>query len=80
MKREIQERMCDECGKKAQMVMERSRENTPFYGWIRATIENENGITHPLDFCSTECAGKHFTLFKVIPNATLEPQGKAGQK
>ena len=72
MKYEIQERMCDECGKKEQMKMATQFGATPFCGWITARLEGVDGLTSPFDFCSTECAGKHFTLFREVSNDTDE--------
>ena len=68
IRNEIQERICDECGKKEQMAMVTQFGRTPFYGWISARIEGVDGLTSPLDFCSTDCAGKHFTLFREVSN------------
>lgn len=69
MKRDIQERICDECGEKKQMQMVTHFGKTPFFGWISARVEGDLGLTSPLDFCSSECAGKHFALFKEVANA-----------
>ena len=66
MRYEIQARTCDECGKKAQMMMTKQYGATPFKGWIRATIEGKDGLNNSLDFCSAKCAGKHFTLFNKV--------------
>jgi hypothetical protein len=49
--------------------------STPFCGWIRASIEGKDGLLSSLDFCSAECAGKHFTLFKHVCNASGETEG-----
>ena len=68
MRQEIQERICDECGKKKKMVKQFGA--TPFKGWIKATIEGNDGLSSSLDFCSPECAGKHFTLWKEVSNAS----------
>ena len=72
MRHEIQERICDECGEKTQMRMIAAPGDTPFRGWIRATLEGRDGLTSPLDFCSSECAGKYFTQFKTVPNIRRE--------
>ena len=64
MQHEIQERICDECGKKEQMKMVVQYGATPFRGWVRAHIEGVDGLSPSLDFCSTDCAGKYFTLFR----------------
>jgi hypothetical protein len=68
MKYEIQERICDECGKKEQMKMVTQFGSTPFRGWIRAHIEGGDGLSSSFDFCSSDCAGKHFTLFREVSN------------
>lgn len=76
MKTEIQERVCDECGKKEQMRMVTQFGPTPFLGWITARLEGVDGLTSPIDFCSTECAGKHFTLFKTVSNKMVSGAGE----
>ena len=72
MRCEIQERICDECGRKVQMRMITAQGDTQFRGWIRATLEGRDGLTSSLDFCSPECAGKHFAQFTLVPNARGE--------
>ena len=66
MRTEIQERICDECGKKEQIGMVTQFGTTPFCGWITTRHEGVDGLTPPFDFCSSECLGKHFTLFKEV--------------
>ena len=72
MEYEIKGRICDECGKKAQMRMGTQFVATPFKGWVRASLEGEDGLTSAFDFCSTECAGKHFTLFKTVAEKQIK--------
>jgi len=66
MRREIRERVCDECGKKEQATDCMQFGVNPFCGWITARIEGEDDLSSSHDFCSAKCAGKHFTLFEDV--------------
>jgi hypothetical protein len=60
MRNEIEERICDECGKTVRFSLKRNYGKTPFHGWIKASVEGVDGLSSQLDFCSSECAGKRF--------------------
>jgi len=63
MRRQIDERQCDECGKSQANATGRMVGCSPWGGWI--TVEITDGLTMlprphngPWDFCSVDCAVK----------------------
>ena len=71
MKREIQERICDECGKVKQALP--VFKINPFRGWVSSQVHGTNPCAdYKLDFCSAKCAGKHFTDWKKVPKKEKE--------